>query len=231
MVCFAWIRRYAKSLTISLLTTFGIAFVFAYIILKISLSKNKKLLLMHKDIAYADECFSYLSINKTACKTFFAKLLNPKQIIGNYYICNNTTYYINYQDEQLTNKNICAIKNSNHKNITICAHSLSQTAIQSCNKLNYAIQSPTDVFLLMKQKNIYPLPQTKSAKHIKNSIKNIIISAINRKKAKHYLLYGVLLLTISFIIPFTFMYCVFGTIFIIFGFLCYLIKPKESISK
>lgn len=231
IVCFAWTRHIVSNLIISVAVAFSISFVIAYIILKISLTKNKKILQSNKDISYANQCFTHLSLNKLKCQKFFDKLFKPRKIIGSYFITGKKTYYINYEEEQLTSKDICKIHNSKFDNITILANNITESAQRACQTFNIQILSKSEVFYLMKQKNIYPIDQQKTAKNIKKTLGTIAKMAIERKKAKHYLVYGVLLLLISFIVPFTFMYCIMGTIFIIFGILCYTIKSNKTISK
>ena len=198
--------------------------------MKTSFKRSKKLLQSNKEARFANECFEYLSLDKSQSKRFFAKLLCATKTNGNYFFANNKTYYINYEDEELTTKDICKIKSKNYQNVCIFANNLTPSAANACNKFNYVVSSKNEVFLLMKKNNLYPTEPQKTAKSMLISLKTIAKSIFDRKKAKHFLVYGVLLLIISFIVPFTFMYCIFGTISIVFGLVCFMKNPKESIS-
>ena len=231
LVCFAWLRKYINSIVLCLIITFALACIMAGILLKLSFKKNSKLVQSNKDIEFQKQCFEHLSLNKRDCEQFFAKLLDAKKLPGNFFASGQSIYYINYEEEQLSTKDICKIKNKNYTNIIIFAHALTDSAMHACQNFGYKPATKQEVYSLMKAKNEFPITQTKTAKSIKNWFKTKSKDIFNKKKAKHYLFYGVLLLIISFIVPFTFMYCVFGTMSIIFGLLCLFKKPLATISK
>lgn len=230
LVCYAWLRKYTKSTFLSLAIVFVLSTLFACIILKVNFNSSNKLVQSNKDAIFQKQCFEYLSLNKSKCKHFFVGLLDIIKTSGNFFFDGKKVYYINYEDEQLSSKDICKIKNKNYKDVIILSHQLTNPAKIACESFGYKTLTKTEVFLLMKQKKSFPTEPTKTAKGILESLKNFAKNIFNKKKAKHYLLYGVLLLGISFIVPFTFLYCVFGTISIVFGLVCFMKNPKESTS-
>ena len=83
----------------------------------------------------------------------------------------------------------------------------------------------------MKENNIYPITEQKSAKINKNRLKTAIKQSICKKKAKPYFLYGVLLLATSFIMPYSFLYCFIGSVSVIMALVCLLVKNQEEAPK
>ena len=235
LVSYVWLLRLLKNKAIAILISIIIALIIAKITWNISQKRINKHNLKQSELIFAENCIKYLSYNSKDCNIFFLKLLKPNQQIDNFFICENTIYYINYQDEELTLSYAIKIKefcdNNSHKHIKILTHKISQKASELLSTINCETLSFDDVFLIMKSQNLYPIEKSKTAKTHKFNIKNIIFSLIDRKKAKHFFAYGVLLTIMSLFIPFTFWYCVMGAIFIILGVLSLVLKNKFSNAK
>ncbi len=89
-----------------------------------------------------------------------------------------------------------------------------------------------DFYELMKFKNNFPTKFEVSlpfSQRLKNKLKSLT-SSINRKHFKNYFFSGLSLLALSFFLPFTFYYSIFGSLLLILSIACLLKSSSEKIS-
>ncbi|MBQ8468651.1 MAG: hypothetical protein IJ542_02725 [Clostridia bacterium] len=228
IVCFAWIRRYIKNLPLSLCLTALAAFILFKTLSFLSKRISNKKEINLRDISFAKTCFDFLSVNKASAEQFFAKLLKAKKVSKNLFESENKFYYIDYSREEIKVEDICFVCSKDlSKPIEIFSNSITSKASELANKLSMKFICTEDVFCLMKDNNLFPTEKEKTAKRHYFDIKNVLIVTFDRKKAKHYMLYGVLLIAISFVVPFTFWYCFAGTIFVSFGLICLIVSNRK----
>lgn len=231
LVIYAWSIRYTRNIFISLCICLIVGITVAFILFSLNKKHIKQKLSNIKEVAQAQNCFNYFALNKKQSIRFFEKLFDATYAEDNFYTSNGKSYYIDFQTEIFTTKELERLVEKDYSNLTVITHNISQMAKDLSSSANIEFMEKEKLFLLMKEKNLYPIEEQKTAKIKNNKLKTLLNSAIERKKAKHYLLYGVLLLSISMLVPFTFLYCIFGSIFIIFGTICLFSKKEIPISK
>lgn len=235
LVGYVWLIRLIKQKSIAIILSGLFAFTISKIIWNLTKKQSNKHNLKQKELIFAENCINYLSYNPSKCTAFFENLFSTDAQNNHYYIAENTIYYVNYKDEEIKLSNMLEIKefseHTGHLPIKILAHSLTKKAKILADNLHAEFLSFDDVFVIMKNKNLFPISTEKTANLKKFDIKKLLISLFDSKKAKHYLGYGVLLIVISLFIPFTFWYCVMGSIFIILSILSLIFTSKFSNAK
>jgi hypothetical protein len=210
-----------------------ISFVIAKLIWNATTKKYNKQNLKNEELKFAQNCIDYLSIHPRECKQYFLSILPNSASDKDFIVCGKTLYYINYACEQVDTATIGKIlEKLDEKKFDSCklfCNNLSPKArefIVSMQNITYI--DSYNAYLLMKSANKFPITQQKNAKMQRAKWKNNIKMAFCRKKAKPYLIYGALLLATSFIMDYKFLYCFFGSVSVIFGIICLVIKNNTD---
>ena len=229
LVCYCWLNKWLKNKLVSILISGIISFLvskFTYDLYKKQINKHN---LKKSEQVFAENCIKYFAMHPKNCIVFFHNILSGK-IYKNCIITQKEIFYINYFDEIITTKQISELLEISNKNhnlpLYIFAQNVTDKAKIAATENNMTIKDRNDLFMIMKAKNKYPIENNNQPKKRKITIKMQLNNLIDRKKATHQLFYGILLISLSFIIPYSFYYIVFGTFFIIIGVLSIFIKHK-----
>lgn len=231
LISFAWINKYIKITWLS----FIIVSLFSFIIAKLIWSKNTKKYnrakLKNAELQYGEACINHLALHPDQTIPLFKKIITESVKNGNFLCKNDNLYYFDYSSEKTTTEVITKILNKlKHTKKQKC-YLFTSALTDKASKLlpqNIILVSDYDAYLLMKERQIFPIDKSESAKIKKHRIKNAIFSAISKKKAKPYLFYGTLLILTSFIMPYSKFYIVIGTLLIVLALVCLCVKNKES---
>ncbi len=233
IICFAWINRYLKATFWSLLITFIISFILAKVIWNISTNKFNKKNLKNQELKFAQNCIDYLSLNPSSVLTFFKSIIDGSTIKGKFLYCQNTIHYFDYSSDQTSTETLVKIINKLNNTYTkgyLYSSKLSEKCTKLIENSNVIWVQDYDCYLLMKEKNIFPISQQKSKKLDKQKIKQALLKVLARKKAKPYLFYGILLLLTSFIMPYSLLYCIVGTISVVLALVCIIVRNNKTIN-
>ncbi len=232
-VVYAWVNKYVKLSWVSIIITGIVSFVAAKIIWSLCTKKYNKRNLKTQELKFAQNCIDYLALNPSCCQPLFLKIIQNSKKLGNFLIEGKDLYYFDYSSETTNLATITKIynklKSAKCQTCFLFTSSISpkaKSAIDSYQKIEWV--ADYDAYLMMKDKNTFPITEQKNAKLERKKWKNAIKMAFERKKAKSYLGYGILLLAISFILPYTILYCVVGTIFVLFALLCLILKNNKK---
>lgn len=229
LVVYAWVRKYIKLTWASIIITGIISFIAAKIIWDITTSKYNKRKLKTQELKFAQNCITHLALYPGEALPLFKKIITGSKVDGEFLIAGNTLYYFDYSAEQTTTATISKIlqklKTSKLDKCELFTSSVSSKAQEVLGTLNNInIVADYDAYIMMKDKETYPITEEKSAKMHKNRLKQVLNMAFSAKKVKPYLGYGLLLLFVSFIMPYTFLYCLIGTLFIVLALICLIKK-------
>ena len=234
LVAFVWIRYFIDSfwisLVISILTTFAIDIIFAYIKNKkqnkLNIKKEKK----KKIDGYMN---SFIYCDKKYCIDFFYKLCSKnyntikksKYLIISHPETNIILYPIFlYRPLNIDDVIECynSVKKEKPKRIVICTNSYDS------NVLKFSLSLGIETLLLDKQQtyisllekyDIYP-KITKINNSNKITFKQILLSALDKKRAKAYFVSALFLLFSSLFVYYKIYYLIFSTLLLIMCLLC-----------
>lgn len=233
LISFAWLNKYIKITWLSLVIIGLLSIIIAKCIWNMSIKKYNKKNLKNAELKYAQNCIDYLCLNPAAALPLFKQIISGSVKNGNFLVKNNNLYYFDYQSEQTTIATLSKIKNKLKQTKKTKCYLFTSAISPKSEKLldaDIIIVHDYDAYLLMKEKNVFPITQQKAAKIKKERLKNAIKSAISKKKAKPYFFYGALLIFTSFILPYSMLYCIVGSISITLGLICLCIKNNKSSS-
>lgn len=233
IVSFAWINKYIKMTLLSFFITFVISLIVGKIVWNLSTKNSNKKSLKMQELKFAENCIDYLSLHPANGLCFFNKLIDDSQIVDNYLVCNNTIHYFDYSSDQTTTNTLVKLTNKlkNGEKAFLYSSKLSEKCTKLINQTSVVWVQDYDCFLLMKEKNLYPITQQINEKVKKQKIKQALLNSFTRKKAKPYFLYGLLLLFSSFVMPYSLLYCIVGSVSIAFALICILARNNQIINK
>lgn len=225
IICFAWINKYIKTSFWSLFITALICIFIAKVIWNITTKKINKKNLKTQELKFAQNCIDYLALNPQKTIDFFQNIFENSKVEHNYLIVEDTLHYFDYSCDQTSLSTLAFLneKTRDYK-VYLYSSSLSEKCKNFICQTQIVYVSDYDCYLLMKEKNIFPISQQKNENLQKNKIKQNIYQMFARKKAKPYFLYGILLLASSFIMPYSLLYCITGTISVVFALVCIILR-------
>lgn len=107
--------------------------------------------------------------------------------------------------------------------IIICTNTIDSSALKICSKLNIniVILDYMETFKkLLEPYNLFPT-QTELKTSSKQTIKQLIAYALNKKRTKSYFLTSVLLLFCSFLVPYKLYYVIMSSILLVLSFISF----------
>lgn len=233
IIAFAWINKYLKATFWSLLITAGLSFVMAKIIWNISTKKINKKNLKTQELKFAQNCIDFLALNPSQTLGFFNKIIDNSCINGEFLVCQNSIYYFDYSSDQTSTQTLAKIQNKLNgccSKAYLYSSKLSEKCAKLIGQTKIVWVQDYDCYLLMKEKNIFPITEQKSEQLQKHKFKQTLFAALARKKAKPYFFYGVLLLLTSFIMPYSLLYCIVGTLSIVMALVCLIVRNNPKIN-
>lgn len=233
IICFAWINKYIKISFLSLFITAIISFIIAKTIWDLSTKKFNKKNLKTQELKFAQNCIDYLTLNPNQTLSFFKTIIDNSAIKGKFLLSPNAIHYFDYCSDQTSTQTLCALQNKidlTHTKAYLYSSKLSEKCAKLITQTNVVWVKDYDCYLLMKEKQRFPITQQKSEQLQKHKFKQAFLQALARKKAKTYFFYGALLLLTSFIMPYSLLYCIVGTISIVMALICLLVKNNQQIN-
>lgn len=229
IVCFAWINKYIKRNFWSLFITALICLFMAKIIWNVTTKKINKKNLKTQELKFAQNCIDFLALNPQMATDFFKKIFENATAENNYLIVGDTLHYFDYSSDQTTLSTLAFLnaKTSKYK-VYLYSSALSEKCKNLICQTKIIYVCDYDCYLLMKEKNIFPISQQKNENLQKNKLKQSIYQMFARKKAKPYFLYGILLLFSSFFMPYSLLYCIIGSVSVIFALVCIIFRNNPQ---
>ncbi len=229
IICFAWINKYIKKSFWSLFITALICIVIAKLIWNISTKNTNRKNLKTQELKFAQNCIDFLALNPKKNLEFFAQIFDNAKVENNFLIVNNTIHYFDYSSDQTTLSTLAFLnEKANSYKVYLYSSALSEKCKSLLCQTKIVWISDYECYLLMKEKNIFPISQQKNENLRKRKFKQNIYQMFTRKKAKPYFLYGILLLASSFIMPYSLLYCITGTISVMFALLCIIFRNNPK---
>lgn len=226
LIVFAWVNKYVKLTLWSALITAVFSFILAKIIWNTSTLKHNKAALKNQELKFAQNCINSFALSPKKTLDFFNKLIDNSAIKHNYLVAPDAIYFFDYSSEETTLKTIVELNDlaKQYSKCYLYSSNISEKSKQLLSQTSIIWINDYDCYLQMKEKNLFPISEQKSDEMQKGKLKQTFALMLERKKAKPYFLYGVLLLATSFIMPYSLLYCITGTISIIFSLLCIICK-------
>ncbi len=234
LIVFVWIRYFVDSfwisLFISILTTFAIDIVFAYLKNK----KQNKLNIKKQEQENIDEYINtFIYCDKKYCIDFFYKLCskNYSTIKKSKYLIishpeTNIILYPIFLYRQLCVDDVIecynTVKKEKPKRIIICTNSYENNVSKFTSTLGIEtllLDKQQTYISLLKKYEMYP-KITKINNANKMTFKQIILLALDKKRAKSYFISALFLLFSSFFVYYKIYYLIFSTLLLIMCFLC-----------
>ena len=235
-ILYIWINRYLKNAILSFFICIFIFILMFFIIFKHLTSKYNINKVKISEQKFADSCLNYLIYSNLSFDIkYFSNLLSSNHISNNIYKNNYANFYINLKSSlneidfhiandwyQNTNKNTPLIfisfnQTDEFKNL------LNNSPIKFYNSTFY------DLFLLMKNKNLFPIQ--KQTQNNKFKIKKLnLLNSLTKNKFFKFFLSGLSLISLSIFIPFSFYYMIFGSILLLLSIFCLFNKKQSPIT-
>lgn len=221
IIIFVWLNKFIKNAILSLFVC-NFAFILLFVALyrhfikKYNLSKLKL-----KDEKLAKNCFGFLEYcSNIDFQNYIKHLLNCTPCSNHIFENDNYIFYINLKTPLTKNDFFIAhnhfLNSQKSKNLIFISSSQTEDfnqALTNCPTKYYTFNQ-VDLFKLMKEKNLFPLQEnikTNNKPKLKN-IKNLLSKNITKNRFKEFFFSGLGLIFISFVIPFTLYYLIFGTL-------------------
>lgn len=233
IICFAWINKYLKATFWSLLLTSVVSFILAKIIWRLSTKKINKKNLKTQELKFAQNCIDFLTLNPQTTLTFFKQLFENSTIVDEYLEYENCLHYFDYSSDQTSTQTLAKLYQkalAGNQKVYLYSSKLSDKCAKLICQTNIVWVQDYDCYLLMKERNIFPINEQKNEAIQKHKFKQSFMQALARKKAKPYFFYGVLLLFSSFIMPYSLLYCIIGTISIVLALICLIMRNNPQIN-
>lgn len=236
---FVWTRRKIKSTALCLALCITISAIVFFLILKISLKSHNLDSIKSSDLKLAEKSFSALEYSsKKTSDEYFEKLLNSKLIKGKIFKSKNCYYYVSVKQ----NLDIGDFIDANEffletdKSIPLCflCKNCSENFMNLINgsKEKYLVFSSSELFLLMKEKNFYPVADEPAKRNsIKVNMKakgKKFLSNLTRSHFKDFFLSGLSLIIFSIFIPYSAHYIVFGSILMLLSIVSLFFKSTNQ---
>lgn len=242
-ICFAlflieyfWILRLTKNAFLSIFCSILIYILTFIAIFKLSLKKYKLNKITLSDQKFAKKCFlSLMFCDNETQKNFLEKLLNCNKVYKNLYENDDKLFYVNLKttctESDFHEAYNYVVNSKNQKPLYfICSKTSNEfKQLLSDSPIKFELFSEVDLFLLMKDKNIFPStpdnPVTK--KQYAGQLKAKFSKSLTRSHFKEFFFSGLSLVVISIVIPFSLYYLIFGTFLLILSIISLFFKNSE----
>lgn len=233
IICFAWLNKYIKNIIYCLIISTIICLIVAKIAWNISTKKFNRKNLKTLELKFAQNCIDFLALNPNLTLNFFSKIIDDSHIFEDFLVSNNTLHYFDYSSDQTSVQTLAKINSKLNNNITkayLYSSKLSEKCAKLLTQTNIVWVQDYDCYLIMKEKQIFPITEQKNEKIQRHKLKQTLLSFIARKKAKPYFFYGILLLLSSFVMPYSLLYCIVGTLSVVLSLICLIVKNNQEIN-
>lgn len=240
VLSYFWTTRLSKNAFLGLFVSLLLSFLVFILIFKHSIKKYKLDKITFRDQKLSKICFQKLRFMPTNnLIQYMEKLLNSKHISNNIFKNENSYFYVSVKTT-LSEKDFFSalehIENLNESCISFICLSADDNFIKLANEYaneynkNINVFMDVDLFLIMKENNMYPENtnvETKKQKKI-TALKKKFSSSINRFHFKEFFFSGLSLIVLSMIIPFSTYYLVFGSVLLLLALISLFFKGNKN---
>lgn len=235
IIAYFWLFKIIKNAFFTLFCSISLSVLLFYIFFKFFLKKYKLNKISFQDQKLAKNCIEKLMFMDTETLiNFYSNLLNVKHIKGNIFTGTKSNFYISTKhkldDKDFMLANDYYLKNKD-KELSFIATSVSEefTALMKACPTSYNLFSMADLFLIMKERNIFPENVEQSNQKTKRfaNIKTKLSTSITKTHFKEFFFSGLSLILISTVIPFSSYYLIFGSILLSLALISLFIKNKN----
>lgn len=229
---FVWCRYYIYNLWLSLLVsaiiTFIIEFVFNIILNKKNKNKNIKQSELNDILSYTN---SFIYNEKTKTTDFFLNLVKTKYLATKHndliiidHISTKVILHPNFMYRDFTADDLIDTYNKakkfNPTKIIICTNNIDNSTQKIINQLpikTIVLDYQQTYLQLLKPYNVFP-EKTELTPTPKQTLKQLVYYALNKKRTKGYFFTSVLLLLCSFTVPYKLYYVIMSSILLLLSY-------------
>lgn len=239
---FVWCRYYISNLLLSILLTVVFTAIIELLYIFILNKKNKNKSIKQQElsdmISYTN---TFIYTEKTYSLNFFLELAKTKHCAtkkSDYIIIDHITTkvvlfpFFMYKD--FTADDLIYVynktKSSNPSKIIVCTNNIDSSVFKIIDKLPikiFVLDYEQTYIKLLKEYNFYP-KKTELASTPKQSFKQLISYALNKKRTKGYFFTSVLLLIYSFFIPYKLYYVIMSSILLLLSYFSFSNKKYNT---
>lgn len=205
--------------------------VFAILIMLISIKsltkKNSNLKLKNKDERKMEQlCYSLCIMKEKEKYDFLFDLLNSVGVLaekkygGAFIKKANSVIYIFYDFAPLTKSQIVKVFNLLPKtaNAFILSNDFDKDVMEFANRFDGRIKlvDKKNFYVYLKEKDFYPPEVMPLPKEKKANLK-YIVNLLDKRKAKHFFLFGLVFIGMSYFAPIKLYYLISGSLFLIYA--------------
>jgi hypothetical protein len=239
---FVWVLKYIKNAFLSFFICILLSICLFLVIFYKELKKYNLLKLNMKDLNFSKKCYDYIiNLSNIELIKFYSKLTNSTHVKGNIFKNEKFIFYINLNKTLTENDFIEANSyylNSN-KLTPLCflgkKYSDEFLSLLSLSINNYIVYDKNEIYLLMKNQNIFPISSTQESKTSNKNkfiaFKTKFFSIATKDKFKDFFISGISLIVLSIFIPYSIYYMIFGSILLLLSLFCLLSKSKPLTTK
>ena len=238
LICFTTLR-FSLSLGLSAMIAAVFSFLISAVFLYFMKKRTQKKLATKEDVKRLQKCVQTLGLMPyKEADDFFFRLLS-KKLSGtiafgeegrNFYRTETDysvflpTYY------PISAKHVLSVWKSNpdFRPLTVYTLSAESEAVAICKTLKIELKQADDLYLLMKETNLFPPFETIEKTSLKTRLKTLASSVVKRKQSKRFFFLGSWMLVFSIFIPYPVYYLVCGSLFLSVSLLTRLFGAKES---
>lgn len=228
-------RRYIKNAFLLFFICIFISLCLFILIFRYFIKKHNLQKITIKDSKHANICLQNIKLSsKETCNNFYKSLLNCTHINKNIYENEKFLYYINLRSSLSCYDFFTALDHHHTNNkkqlifISIACDEEFKNLLETTADTFYYF-SYSELYQLMKKTQIFPvdiLPEKTISQKFKIKL-NSFLSTITKHHFKDYFFSGLSLIMISFFVPYTVYYSIFGTFLLILSIIC-LFKSKNN---
>ena len=226
LLCFVWCRYFIPNFYFSIFVTAVLTFIFDFLLRFFENKKQGKKNLKFQDEKKIEEYINtFILSNKSITITFFYNLAKLKHNVtkkSNFIVVQNNSSRIALYPKFTFNEFNCddliqcynSVKSSNVKKLVICTNKINNDVYKIAKNLPLTILllDGENVYLkLLKPYNFFP-PQTKNTIVTKYTFKDILNTALNKKRSKGYFLSALFILLSSIFVPYKIYYIIMASI-------------------
>ena len=238
IVEYFWLYKLIKNAILCIITSILLNILTFIAIFEFSIKKFKLKKISFQDQKLAKKCFNELIFMKSkSLVTFLENLLSSKHISNNLYENDEATFYVNLIspcNERDFHEAYNYILSNNKPLYFICSKATEEFQNLVANSpIKLEVFSEVDLFILMKEKNLYPFqlePQPSPRQNVLN-LKNKFKNSITKSHFKEFFFSGLSLIVISIVIPFSIYYLVCGTLLLLLSVACLFFKNNTTVKK
>lgn len=235
VIIYFWLMKLIKNAFLSLFCSISLSILIFFFVFKFSIKKFKLNKISIQDQKFARKCFEKLRyLDSTSSNKFYETLLDISHINGNIFNGTKSVFYISTK-HILTDLDFMTaydyyLTNKINSELSFISSEVSEsfTKLVQNSPIKINMFSETDLFLIMKEKNLYPEAKSETQNNPKkfSIAKTKLTSSITRTHFKEFFFSGLSLIFISVVIPFSTYYLIFGSILLLLSLISLFIKNK-----